>query len=60
MELTGVPDVFSVGIDLVKSGGTYELIGNISPGKLTSFDPSLMTRKNITVLRAQTQQIKLY
>ncbi|MDI2588289.1 zinc-binding dehydrogenase [Psychrobacillus sp. NEAU-3TGS] len=50
MELTGVPAALSEGIHLIKSGGKYVSIGNISPGKLTEFDPGLMTRKNISIL----------
>lgn len=50
MELTGVPEAFSEGIHLLKLGGKYVSIGNISPGKLAPFDPGLMTRKNISVL----------
>ena len=50
MELTGVPAAFAEGIHLIKSGGKYISIGNISPGKLTEFDPGVMTRKNITIM----------
>ncbi|QOV11474.1 zinc-binding dehydrogenase [Viridibacillus arvi] len=50
MELTGVPAAFNEGIHLLKAGGKYISIGNISPGKLTEFDPGLMTRKNIQIL----------
>jgi threonine dehydrogenase-like Zn-dependent dehydrogenase len=49
MELTGVPAAFSEGIHLIKPGGKYISIGNISPGKLTEFDPGLMTRKGISI-----------
>lgn len=50
MELTGVPAAFAEGIHLIKSAGKYISIGNISPGKLTEFDPGLMTRKNISIM----------
>ena len=50
MELTGVPAALAEGIHLIKSGGKYISIGNISPGKLTEFDPGLMTRKNISII----------
>lgn len=50
MELTGIPAAFAEGIHLIKSGGKYISIGNISPGKLTEFDPGVMTRKNITIM----------
>lgn len=50
MELTGVPAAFNEGIHLLKTGGRYVSIGNISPGKMMSFDPGLMTRKAIQVI----------
>lgn len=50
MELTGVPAAFNEGIHLVRAGGRYVSIGNISPGKMTPFDPGLMTRKSIQII----------
>lgn len=50
MELTGVPAAFNEGIHLIRPGGTYVSIGNISPGKMTPFDPGLMTRKSIRII----------
>lgn len=50
MELTGVPAAFAEGISLVKPGGRYVSIGNISPGQLTPFDPGLMTRRSIQII----------
>lgn len=49
LELTGVPAAFAEGIHLIKPGGKYISIGNISPGKLTEFDPGLMTRKSVEI-----------
>lgn len=50
MELTGVPVAFNEGIQLIRTGGRYVSIGNISPGQLTPFDPGLMTRKSIQII----------
>lgn len=50
MELTGVPAAFNEGIHYTRPGGRYVSIGNISPGKMMSFDPGLMTRKSITII----------
>lgn len=50
IELTGSPHAFSEGIHLVSSGGRYVSIGNVSPGKTTSFDPGLLTRKSIEIV----------
>lgn len=50
MELSGNPDAFSQGINFVRPGGKYVSIGNITPGKYTSFDPGLLTRKSIHII----------
>ncbi|MEB3102255.1 zinc-binding dehydrogenase [Ferviditalea candida] len=50
MELTGVPAAFSEGIHLLRLGGRYVTIGNISPGQLVEFDPGLLTRKSVTII----------
>lgn len=50
MELTGVPAAFSEGIHLIKPGGRLISMGNISLGKLTEFDPGLMTRKAVQII----------
>ncbi|MFD6903539.1 zinc-binding dehydrogenase, partial [Streptomyces diastaticus] len=39
MELAGVPAAFSEGIHLIRPGGKYVTIGNVSIGKFTEFDP---------------------
>lgn len=50
IEVSGVPAAFSEGIHLIRTGGRYLSIGNVSPGKLTPFDPGLLTRKSITII----------
>ncbi len=50
IELSGVPAAFSEGIHLIRSGGQYVTIGNVSPGKYTDFDPGLLTRKSIQII----------
>lgn len=50
LELTGVPDALAQGIHLVRPGGRYVSIGNITPGKYTNFDPGLLTRKSINII----------
>lgn len=50
MELTGVPAAFNEGIHFTRPGGRYVSIGNISPGKMMSFDPGLMTRKSVQII----------
>jgi threonine dehydrogenase-like Zn-dependent dehydrogenase len=50
VEVAGVPDAFSEGIELVRTGGRYLEIGNVSPGHHTEFDPGLLTRKSIDIV----------
>jgi threonine dehydrogenase-like Zn-dependent dehydrogenase len=49
VEVTGVPDAFTEGIELLRDGGRYLEMGNIIPGEETTFEPGVMTRKSITV-----------
>ena len=50
LEVSGFPAAFSEGIHLVRTGGRYVSIGNVSPGKMTSFDPGMLTRKSIQII----------
>ena len=52
MELTGVPAAFSEGIGLVRPGGRYVSIGNVSPGHLTEFDPGSLNRRQVQIIPA--------
>ncbi|MDR9381154.1 MAG: zinc-binding dehydrogenase [Natronomonas sp.] len=49
VEVAGVPPAFSEGIHLVRKGGRYLEIGNVSPGHTTEFDPGLLTRRAIEI-----------
>ncbi|HEX5503137.1 MAG TPA: zinc-binding dehydrogenase [Thermomicrobiales bacterium] len=50
IELTGVPAAFGEGIALVRPGGRYVSIGNISPGQLTPFDPGALNRRQVQII----------
>lgn len=51
MEVTGVPEAFNEGVTgLVRRGGRYLVMGNLSPGFTISFDPGLLTRRSVQVL----------
>ncbi|SEN36608.1 zinc-binding dehydrogenase [Lihuaxuella thermophila] len=50
LELSGVPAAFNEGIQLIRPGGRYVSIGNVSPGQLAPFDPGLLTRKSIQII----------
>jgi threonine dehydrogenase-like Zn-dependent dehydrogenase len=49
VEVTGVPAAFSEGLTLLRRGGHYLVMGNLSPGVIVDYDPGLMTRKALTV-----------
>lgn len=50
MEVTGVPEAFNEGVTgLVRRGGRYLVMGNLSPGFTIPFDPGLLTRRSIQV-----------
>ncbi|WP_299236194.1 zinc-binding dehydrogenase [Natronomonas sp.] len=49
VEVAGVPDAFAEGIDLVRDGGRYLEVGNVSPGQTTEFDPGSLTRAALTI-----------
>lgn len=50
VEVTGVPDAFTEGIELLRKGGSYLEMGNIIPGETTDFDPGKLTRKSIDIV----------
>lgn len=50
VELAGIPQAFAEGPHLLRDGGRYLEIGNITPGHTTDFDPALLTRKNVNVV----------
>ncbi len=49
IDLTGVPDAFSEGVQAVRPGGRFVSVGNISPGRLTQFDPGRFTRSGVSM-----------
>lgn len=51
MEVTGMPEAFNEGVTgLVRRGGRYLVMGNLSPGFTIAFDPGLLTRRSVQVL----------
>lgn len=49
VDLTGVPSAFAEGVQMVRPGGRFISVGNISPNKFTEFDPGLFTRSGATM-----------
>jgi len=50
VEVTGVPAVFAEGISYLRPEGKFVVMGTISPGQTTAFDPGLMVRKSAQIL----------
>ncbi|GAB7543109.1 zinc-binding dehydrogenase [Cupriavidus sp. 8B] len=51
MEVTGVPEAFNEAVTgLVRRGGRYLVMGNLSPGFTIPFDPGLLTRRAVQVI----------
>jgi threonine dehydrogenase-like Zn-dependent dehydrogenase len=49
VEVTGVPAAFSEGLQQLRRGGRYLVMGNLSPGSTVPFDPGYVTRKALTI-----------
>ena len=49
LEVAGFPQVTDEGLRMVRSGGRYVEIGNISPGLTFPADPALWVTQNITI-----------
>lgn len=49
VEVTGVPAAFGEGLQLLRRGGRYLVMGNLSPGSTVPFDPGFVTRKALTI-----------
>ncbi|MFB6311174.1 MAG: zinc-binding dehydrogenase [Salinirussus sp.] len=52
VEVAGVPEAFAEGVKLVRPGGRYLEIGNVSPGITTEFDPGGLTRSMVDIYPA--------
>lgn len=49
IEVTGVPAAFSEGMQYLRRGGEYLVMGNLSPGSTVDYDPGLTTRRALSV-----------
>lgn len=50
LEVAGVPQAFAEGVEYIRAGGRYIVIGNISPGQTVAFDPGYLTRKSVQII----------
>jgi threonine dehydrogenase-like Zn-dependent dehydrogenase len=49
LELTGVPSAVLEGVEMVRSGASYIVIGNITPGNAIELDIGSLTRRSVTI-----------
>ena len=49
LEVTGIPAAFEEVLKIVRRGGRYLVMGNLSPGATVPFDPGYVTRKALTI-----------
>jgi threonine dehydrogenase-like Zn-dependent dehydrogenase len=59
MEFTGHPQAFNEGLDLIRRGGRYLIVGQLGSGT-TSFMPSLIVSKQLTILGSFSGRAKAY
>ncbi len=59
LEFTGFPGAFNEGLDLVRRGGRYLTVGQLSAGT-TTFSPSTIVKKNIRVIGSFSGDVKSY
>lgn len=49
IEVCGAPEAVAVGLDLVRTGGTFVLAGLVSPGAMTTLDANKIVRKMVSI-----------
>ena len=59
LEFTGVPAAFVEGLHLARRGARYLIVGQLGEGK-TEFQPSLIVKKNITVIGSFSGDARSY
>ncbi len=59
MEFAGVPSAFVEGLHMARRGGRYLIVGQLGEGK-TEFQPSLIVKKNLTVIGSFSGDARSY
>ena len=59
MEFTGHPDAFSEGLELIRRGGRYLVVGQLGSGT-TTIKPSLIVTKQLRILGSLSGRAKAY
>ncbi len=49
VEVSGVPAVFAQGLFYLRTKGRYAVMGTISPGLTTEFDPGALVRRSVSI-----------
>ncbi|HUE34673.1 MAG TPA: zinc-binding dehydrogenase [Mycobacterium sp.] len=58
IEVTGVPAAFAEGLELIRRGGRYLVMGTLSPGRTVPFDPGYVTRKSLTIKHVERYEAR--
>src|SRR5439155_19886664 len=59
MEFTGHPQAFNEGLDLIRRGGRYVVVGQLGSGT-TTIKPSLIVSKQLRILGSLSGRAKSY
>jgi threonine dehydrogenase-like Zn-dependent dehydrogenase len=59
MEFTGQPQAFNEGLDLIRRGGRYVVVGQLGTGT-TTFRPCLIVSKQLRILGSLSGRAKAY
>ncbi|HUA63930.1 MAG TPA: zinc-binding dehydrogenase [Verrucomicrobiae bacterium] len=59
MEFTGHPQAFNEGLDMIRRGGRYVVVGQLGSGT-TTFRPSLIVSKQLRILGSLSGRAKAY
>jgi threonine dehydrogenase-like Zn-dependent dehydrogenase len=59
MEFTGHPQAFNEGLELIRRGGRYVVVGQLGPGT-TAIKPSLIVSKQLHILGSLSGRAKAY
>lgn len=49
LEMTGIPEAVLEGVEMVRPGATYIVIGNVMPGRTIPLDIGSLTRRSVTI-----------
>lgn len=59
MEFAGIPAAFNEGLQLIRKGGRYLMVGQLGEGK-TEFQPSMIVKKNLQLIGSFSGDARSY